>query len=226
MVPHNHHIYNGSNYRALTLDDIINAKITNALFAAKITSANPLHTNYVFDASGFGATGAGADQNIDGMIEQLIREKLNETKSGSAGESSSEGTSMMDVLRGASAGANGPMGAIGMLGRFIPHIAAGLLAIGFAKKISDFIFGAGGPADLRFKRDMPKEIENYLTRQQQRDTQIGKRQVIIQAQQGFLNLQGKGNSNTMRQIVESVGGNRLSNIGLNERSYGQYWRTS
>jgi len=52
-----------------------------------------------------------------------------------------------------------------------------------------------------------------MSREMQRDTAVGNRQVIIQSNASFKNFRGAGNSNTLRQIREDP--NRLAQIGLN-----------
>jgi len=196
----------------MTLDEIINAKITNALMAARITSANPTHINYVIDTKGFGVM--GGRENMDDLIDALIEQKMSELQPAGTGgeETTTGGFKPMDILAGASRGRGGSQAIIGSIMKMIPYLGPILVAAGVAAYLFDWAKGAGGPLDTRYRRELLNEQFNFLSRQLARDTEIGNRQLIIQSDANFRNLGGAGNSNTLRQVREK--GDRLADVGL------------
>lgn len=200
----------------MTLDDIINAKITNALFAAQITSASVGHVNYVYDISGMGAMGGGEiAANFEAIIDELIDNKIKdlqaEAKTSTAGTDDA-GISPLTILQGAAKGTGGANAIRGQIMSMIPYLGPIMVATGVALFLFDWARSAGGPLDLRYQRQLIDESFSHLSRQLQRDTEIGNRQIIIQASANFKNLGGAGNSNSLRQIRD--GGDRLAGVGL------------
>lgn len=193
----------------MTLDDIINAKITSALFSARITSANPTHTNYVFDTAGFGVTRQDpSSESLEDLVRQLVEEYSQPAEASTPEE---KGFGLMDALRAGRSGVGGPPN-ISVLTRLVPYLVPIMIATGAAAILFDWAKGPGGPIDTRYERDLRNETLNFLSRQLQRDTEIGNRQLIIQSDANFKNLGGAGNSNTLRQIRER--GDRLADVGL------------
>ena len=111
--------------------------------------------------------------------------------------------------RGMSGGAGS---AIGMLMPMIPHLVPLMIAAGVAKQLFDWAVGAGGPLDIRYRRDLINEANSFMSRKLQRDTEVGFRQVIIAANANFANTGGAGNSNSLRQVRTYA--DRKANVGL------------
>jgi len=68
--------------------------------------------------------------------------------------------------------------------------------------IFDELTRPGSVLDLRWRRIISNEVSAFLSRQTQKDTQFGVRQVIIQSKTGFTATNGKNNYNTLRGIRE------------------------
>ncbi len=102
-------------------------------------------------------------------------------------------------------------------GVFLKAVGPALVAIiaaQTAEQIIKILRSPGMFADPRFRRNLQTEFEFYLSRQQQQATRIGLRQVIIQSDAGFRNMNGAANTNTLRQIRENP--SRISAVGFNE----------
>lgn len=120
--------------------------------------------------------------------------------------------SVQNILGFANRGMAGPESVIGMITPMIPYLIPIMIASGAAMQLFEWARGPGGPLDKRYLRDLMRETNNFMSRRLIRDTEVGNRQVIIQAQANFRNLGGAGNSNSLRQMRES--GDRLSNVGI------------
>ena len=125
------------------------------------------------------------------------------------------------VLKGV-AGTQNPLGAVtsAIQGVKIPHAQLVALALALIPIIFKELTRDGGALDLRWKRIIDREVNGFLDRQTQRNTQIGLRQVIIQSRAGFIQKNGAaGNENTIRQIRDGgVDGNRLAQIDITDHS--------
>jgi len=76
---------------------------------------------------------------------------------------------------------------------------------------------------LRFKRIIDNEINAYLSRQAQKDTEFGVRQVVIQSKVGFTATNGANNYNTVRGIREGgIDKERLDRIGMVDHAKGVF----
>jgi len=118
-----------------------------------------------------------------------------------------------------------PLGAItGLATKLLPVLGplmAPLIVPQIVDAVIDQITKPGMPMDPRFKRIISNEILAAMTRQQQEESRTGRRNVTIQARQGFMHLGVGGNNSIMRQISEGAGASpRISNIGLLEHSQG------
>jgi len=103
----------------------------------------------------------------------------------------------------------------------LPHTALIALATALAPFIFDVMTKPGGPLDLRFKRIVQNEINPFLSRQAQKDTEMGVRQVIIQSKIGFTASNGETAFNTMRGIREGgLDKERLDRFGIIDHSKG------
>ena len=78
--------------------------------------------------------------------------------------------------------------------------------------------------DLRFRRIIREEINGFLSRQAQKDTEFGVRQVIIQSKTGFTATNGQNNYNTLRGIREGgVNEELLARVGKVDHTKGDWW---
>jgi hypothetical protein len=83
----------------------------------------------------------------------------------------------------------------------LPHAALVALAVSLAPMIIDELKKPGSWLDVRFVRLMQDEFNAFLERQDQWNTMLGLRQVIVQSQAGFLMSGGASmNENTLRIV--------------------------
>jgi len=159
------------------------------------------------------------EKAIEQEVQKILRKEGIVKKSGSARTKKSNDSTLDavgSVLRGSKSFSMGPQ----MLARFLPPVAIALLVAQVSKMILEDLKRPGGALDIRYRRLLENEVENYLSRQFQRNTQVGAgRQVIIQMKSQFLNLNGTGNSNTFQQI--NTYGNRLAEVGLHTKDTAQ-----
>ena len=108
---------------------------------------------------------------------------------------------------------NNPTGAEAL--KLIPLIGVALTAPAILDKLFQLLIAPGGPFDKRLKIILADQEEQFLSREQQKDRQLGKAQVVI-SQGGFGNAQGILTTNTLNQ-VKATG---TADIGLNEAIIG------
>ncbi len=196
----------------MTLADIITSYVIDLLKEAQITSASPEWTNTVKDVR---VTGLGSD--FDYELEIAIQEKITElkttnpeifeggeetkTKSRAAKKSSSE-TQAAGLIRKGTSIADNPASIVAEGIRYLPHAVLVTLAVMLVPMIFNELTRPGGILDLRWRRIISNEVSAFLSRQTQKDTQFGVRQVIIQSKTGFTATNGKNNYNTLRGIRE------------------------
>ena len=156
------------------------------------------------------------DEEFEEALQLASKEAVNDAVSQASGgvDSISSGNELGagQVAGFAKSGFGKPAVATSMLMPLIPHLIPLMIASGAAIQLFDWAVGAGGPLDLRYRRMLIDEANNFMSRQLSRDTGIGDRQVIIAANSNFKNLGGAGSSNTLNQIRES--GTRQAQIGL------------
>jgi len=146
-------------------------------------------------------------------IEQAEQEAIQAVGAGGGGAGVGGSLpSTTSILSTGARGLGGPSSITSMILPLIPHMVPIMIATGAAAALFAWARGPGGPIDKRYLRDLMRETNVFMSRQLIRDTEVGNRQVIIQAQANFRNLGGGGNSNSLRQIRES--GDRLSNIAI------------
>ena len=206
----------------MTLASAIQGMIARAMYSARITSANPTHTNEVF-AGSVELIATDFDQTLQAEMEAFMEQRLpavieerGEEIKKSVLESPELGQ-MMGMMKG------GPMGMVTQLLRFGGPLIVAALAPQMAEEVFKWLTRPGGWLDLRFKRVLENETNAFLDRQTQWNTQIGLRQVTIQSIAGFRNINGIGNENTLRQIREGgANGNRLALIDFTDHSKGLF----
>ena len=218
----------------MTLSDVITTYVIDLLKEAQITSASPNWTNTVKDVR---VTGLGAD--FDYELQEAINETISEIATtnpdlfggGTAktpeaktpkkkGFGEAQGISLASkTLRGA----QDPASIVTMGLRYLPHAALVAFAISLAPLIFDLLIRPGGPFDVRFKRIVDNEINAFLSRQTQKDTEFGVRQVIIQSKLGFTASNGVNNYNTVRGIREGgLNKERLERFGMVDQTKGSW----
>ncbi len=217
----------------MTLADIITSYVIELLRETQITSASPGFTNVVKDVR---VTGLGSE--FDQELDIAIAEKIEEFKvtnpeffeeipiSKEPKTAKIQGTEKIATglaRQGASLVQN-PANAFASLIPLLPHAALLALAISLAPFIFDFLTKPGGPMDLRFRRIIREEINGFLSRQAQKDTEFGVRQVVIQSKTGFTAANGQNNYNTLRGIREGgVNEELLARVGKVDHTKGDWW---
>ena len=219
----------------MTLADVITSYVVDLLKEAQITSASPEWTNTVKDVR---ITGLGAD--FDYALQEAITETISEIATtnpdlfgGGASTTTAKkttdkkGTKERQTARLVRQGitiADNPAVLLAEGIRYLPHSILILLAISLAPLIFDILTKPGGPLDLRFKRIIDDEINGFLSRQTQKDTEYGVRQVIIQSKTGFTATNGVNNYNTVRGIREGgINKDLFDRIGRIEHTKGDYF---
>ena len=198
--------------------------IESALRDLKITSASPEHTNTVAEITGIESV------NIDKEIEKMIRDSAEEspvpaTKKTAGKASDKKSNGKEQLLNQVIGDAQNPAAVASQLFSFLPHTFIIAIILQSPEILDAFIkelTRPGGALDQRFKRDIPKEVEQFLTREIQKSTQIGRRSIVIQSVDGFGTANdGKLSTNTLQQFRDSGGiGIGKTAIGLSEKSMG------
>lgn len=202
-------------------------KILQMVQGLRISSANPLHINEVL---------GGAHLNIAGLTEamqqdvvQIIQDEIKiqmttfeeEPTNRKSRPASSTQTKVQNEISEVMGIIKNPGSFLAGALKVLPPAAAALFAYEIAQYVFAEITKPGGAMDLRWKRQMLKEDNAFLDRQTQRNLQIGTRQVVIQSQKGFLQMNGAASENTLRQIRDGgVDGNRLARVDLPDHAMG------
>ena len=195
----------------------------------RISSANPLHINEVLGGAHLNI--AGLTQALQQDVVQIIQDEIKiqmttfeeEPKNprstpapSTQMKSQSEISEVMGIIKN-------PGIFLAESLKVLPPAAFVFLAHEVAQYVFEEITRPGGKLDLRWKRQMDKEDTAFLDRQTKRNTQIGTRQVIIQSEKGFLQMNGAASENTLRQIRDGgVDGNRLARVDLTDHAMGLY----
>lgn len=218
----------------MTLADVITTYVIDLLKETQITSASPGWTNTVKDVR---VTGLGAD--FEYALQEAITETISEiattnpdlfvgggTATTAKKITEKKGTKERQTARLVRQGvsiADNPAILVAEGIRYLPHATLLLLALSLAPLIFDILTKPGGVLDLRFKRIIDNEINAFLSRQTQKDTEFGVRQVIIQSKIGFTATNGANNFNTVRGIREGgIDKERLDRIGMIDHSKGVF----
>lgn len=218
-----------------SIHSIIQQMILSSMRGAKITSANPSHTNTVKEID-VGGIEIGSDEEFKEAIIELIGDVITESESAQdlaqdllyseEKDSKKKGTkeaTASAVTKKVIGKAKNPASMIGDLLTMLPHAKLVLLAVALAPIIFTIMTQPGGPLDLRFKRIIEDEFNAFLSRQTQKDTEFGIRQVIIQSKIGFTATNGKNNYNTVRGIREGgIDKERLDKVGMVDHTRGVF----
>ena len=196
------------------LQNIIYQMVLSLLRDSKFTSASPGHINK-FIGVNVAATTIGTDEEIRAAILEIInsegvgKEKTGKDLASDLSDVEVETEKVKDFEKKAVLGtrralaiAQNPASLVSQGILLLPHAVLVAFAISIVPFIFEELTRAGGPLDLRFKRIVDEEISAFLSRQSQRDTEMGVRQVIIQSKTGFTATNGSNNFNTLRGIRE------------------------
>jgi len=221
-----------------SLDVIIKQMILSAFRSANMTSASPGHVNHFIGLESQGGMDIlGSNEEINGAIQEAV-EKItsnpnsantltenlldSEQNTGKKTKGKLEATATAGISKVVGVAAN-PASIVTMGLPFLPHATLVTFAIIMAPLIFDILTKPGGPLDLRFKRIIDNEINAFLSRQTQKDTEMGIRQVIIQSKTGFTAKNGANNYNTVRGIREGgIDKERLDRIGMIDHTKGVF----
>lgn len=215
-----------------SIRSIIQQMILSSMRGAKITSANPTHTNTVKEIVS-SEIDIGSDEEFKEAIIELLGDVVTESKDAQDlaqdlidADSKKKGTNEAKAAAATKkviSKAENPASIIGDVIAILPHAKLVALALVLAPLIFKIFTKPGGPLDLRFKRIIDDEITAFLSRQTQKDTEYGVRQVIIQSKIGFTATNGKNNYNTVRGIREGgIDKERLDRIGMVDHSRGVF----
>jgi len=221
-----------------TLDSIIKQMILSAFRSANMTSASPGHVNHFIGIESQGGMDIiGSNEEINVAIREAVQafvddpesaESLSEDlinaeiKTGKKKKGKLESTATGAISKVIGVGSN-PANIVAMGLPLLPHAALVALALSLTPLIFDVLTRPGGPLDLRFKRIISDEVNAFLSRQTQKDTEMGVRQVIIQSKTGFTAKNGENNYNTVRGIREGgINKERLDRIGMKDHSTGVF----
>lgn len=215
------------------LDSIIKQMILSAFRGAMMDSASKGHINRF---KGMEGDILGSEEEINAAIREAVQgftedpdsadslaQNLldSEEKTGKKkGKLEKQTLSTVSTIAGV--GQN-PASVVAMGLQYLPHVALVALALALAPLIFTELTRPGGVLDLRFKRIISDEVNAFLSRQTQKDTEMGVRQVIIQSKTGFTATNGVNNYNTLKGIREGgVNEERLSRIGKVDHSKGVF----
>jgi len=140
---------------------------------------------------------------------QKTQEKLAKLIGGTKGQAGN----LINFAKGPAGMLEGVMGTLGKALPFIAVITAIIALPATIKKIGDFLTGPGGPFDKRLKIVLAQFQNAFLTREQQRNRQIRKTQVIITQNVGFRNSNGYLTVNSFRGQDLKQGGTFGPDIG-------------
>jgi hypothetical protein len=210
----------------MTLADEINRMISKVVESLEITSASPGHINKVIQATEFDKPDLEAlikkDTNSAAIKERrktgMVLKKVDKWDKGNVGEisrlASNQFNTLMDFVRN-------PAGFV--IQTFIRKFSKGIGVIALAviifeavKVVISELLKPGRFLDLRFKRDITKEIIAFRRREDQQKLKQGFASIIITSQSRL-----RGSVNQAAQTVNTLdwvmngGGEQFNNIGAN-----------
>ncbi len=216
-----------------SLDVIIKQMILSAFRSAEMDSASPGHINHFKSMKGdiLGSSdeiNAAIEEAVEGLMvnpdsaDKLAQNLLDseEKTAKKKGTKEKQGAAAIKKTLG---GIIDPTSIVASALPYLPHSVLITFAILLAPLIFDVLTKPGGPLDLRFKRIIDDEINAFLSRQTQKDTEMGVRQVIIQSKIGFTASNGQNNYNTLKGIREGgLNEEKLARIGKVDHSKGVF----
>lgn len=218
-----------------SFQNIVYQMILSVLRDSKMTSASPGKTNtFIGLETAFSGT-IGTDAELQEAILELVGDKFDLESPDDLAQDllDAEGKKKTKKSRLEIQASSQTRKTIGALGSpagiftsaipFLPHAALVSLSLMLAPFIFDQLTKPGGPLDLRFKRIISDEVNAFLSRQTQKDTEMGVRPVIIQSKTGFTATNGVNNYNTLRGIREGgIDKERLDRIGMVDHTKGVF----
>lgn len=221
-----------------SLDVIIKQMILSAFRSANMTSASKGHINHfigIESQGGMDILGSEAEieaailEIVEGITESpedaddLAQNLLDaESKTGKKKKGKFERTAVSKASQAVGV-LNDPASIVAIGLRYMPHAALVAFAISLAPLVFEYLTKPGGDLDLRLKIYLQDEFNAFLTRQTQKDTEMGVRQVIIQSKRGFTAPNGVNNFNTLRGIREGgINKERLDRIKMVDHAKGLF----
>jgi len=133
--------------------------------------------------------------------EPKIEAKLEKLIGGTKGQAGN----LVGFAKNPTAMLSGLMSGLGKALPFIGAVTAILTLPETIKKIAGFLVAPGGPLDRRLRIVLSENQNAFLTREQQRNRQVGKSQVIITQNVGFRNSNGYLTTNSFRGLDAGKG---------------------
>lgn len=216
---------------------IVYQMILSVLRDAKMTSASPAKINTFIGLESGAATsaGIGTDDELREAIIELVGEEfdlvgedeLAQDLLDAEGEKKKKGKPLeKKAVRYATKGAgilNNPALLVAEGLKFLPHAVAIAFAAKIAPMVFEYLTKPGGDLDLRLKIYLQDEFNAFLSRQTQKDTEMGVRQVIIQSKKGFTAANGVNHYNTQKGIREGgINPERMDRIKMVDHAKGLF----
>jgi len=205
----------------------LGSKIMEMVQNLKISSANPTHINQVLGRTHLNVAGLTDSMRED--VVNIIQEeiKIQMTAFGEDTSNVPKGTDKsaeaVSLARQGVGIAQNPASIVQMGLKVLPHAALVAFAIQLTPMIMEFLARPGGPMDVRWKRIIEAEMNGFMDRQTQRNSQIGTRAISIQSRAGFIGINGANNSNNLREIREGgVNKDRLARIDIFDHTKGYF----
>lgn len=212
------------------LQSIIYQIILSVLRSSEFTSASPGFKNQFI-----GVPNTVGDIGNNAELEEAILEIVGDSFEGDSPDNlnanitdakdkqkgGSTGKAILSDAKKTLGGLQNPNDILMEFTRFFPPAVILLIAASMAPLVFDILTKPGGPMDVRWKRLVGDEVNAFLSRQSQKDTEMGVRQVIIQSKKGFTAPNGVNSFNTTRGIREG-GENkeRSDRIGMIDHAKG------
>lgn len=193
----------------MTLAESITTYVISLIESGKWTSASPGHVNTLesLDTTQLNIT---FDQEIEEIISNLIEEydkkkSSDPVKKSKGAVNKKEGSAVDSVIKTGKLGMD-PFDVIQGFGakaarRLIPH----LIALGIAEKVFETWQETGGPLETKIRIWVEKQFNALISRQVQKNLNIGMESVTLAGEEGFRNINGMMNHNSLLQIREGKG---------------------
>ncbi len=175
---------------ALQVDDTIDLDTTIDEMVGKKQSKKP--------TAGFGKKLEGKDVITD--VKKRIPFDKSRGLADLIGGTQGQAGNLINLAKNPTGAISGIMGALGKTLPFIAVITTILSLPTVVKKIGDFLTAPGSPFDKRLKIISTDALNAFLSRQEQRNLQIGKRQIIFTTNIGFRNSGGALTGNSFKNL--------------------------
>ena len=211
--------------------NIILQYVLSILRSSEFTSASPGHIN-TFKGLASGTGDIGTDDELRAAILEIIGDdidtdspdSLSQDILDSENKKQKKGINEKTTTKLVSQGVgtiNDPASIVATGIQYLPHAALVALAIALLPMVFDEMTRPGGVLDLRWKRYISEEINAFLSRQTQKDTEMGVRQIIIQSKKGFTASNGMNSYNTQAGLREGgLNKEKIERFGMKDHSKG------